>query len=234
MQKSESIQNLAKSLANFQSEIKNPTNTANNPFYKSKYAPLSDILNDVRPVLTKNGLSIIQAPSGDGENVVVTTLLMHESGEWLESDPLILKAEKLTAQGAGSVITYARRYSLSAVLGISSEDDDDGNNGEKPKDKPAQQPKQQATTAPKQTTQTTPKGNTPPKSTNAPQSGTGAPNWSAFWTFTKKDLKLSDKQIRDVAGDYLKVEVKSLTEVIKTQEELSKLTEHIKTLNKGA
>lgn len=127
MQKSESIAELAKALASFQSEVKNPPNTADNPFYKSKYAPLQDVLNVVRPLLSKHGLSILQIPSSDGETVSVTTLLMHSSGEWIQTDPLVLKTDKPTAQGAGSAITYARRYSLSAVLGISSEDDDDGN-----------------------------------------------------------------------------------------------------------
>jgi hypothetical protein len=127
MQRSESIRNIAKALAGFQAEVKNPANTADNPFYKSKYAPLSDVLNIVRPLLTKHGLSVFQSPSGDGQNVTVTTVIMHESGEWIESDPLTLKADKATAQGAGSAITYARRYAISAVLGISSEDDDDGN-----------------------------------------------------------------------------------------------------------
>ena len=127
MQTSESIKNIAKAMAQFQSEVKNPSNTANNPFFNSKYAPLSDVLNLVRPILTKHGLSVLQSPSGDGEYITVTTLIAHESGEWIESDPLTLKADKATAQGAGSAITYARRYALSAMLGISSEDDDDGN-----------------------------------------------------------------------------------------------------------
>lgn len=127
MNKSESIENLAKALAKFQSEITNPTNSADNPYFKSKYAPLNEILNLVRPLLSKNGLTVVQAPAGDGSNITITTLLMHESGEWIEPEPLILKADKATAQGAGSAITYARRYALSAILGISSEDDDDGN-----------------------------------------------------------------------------------------------------------
>lgn len=127
MNKSESIQNLAAALAKFQEEIKNPANSADNPFFKSKYAPLNDVLNLVRPILTKHGLSVLQSPSGDGQNIIVTTLLLHSSGEWIETEPLVLKADKPTAQGAGSAITYARRYAISAVLGISSEDDDDGN-----------------------------------------------------------------------------------------------------------
>ncbi len=127
MKKSESIKNIAKALAAFQAEVKNPANTETNPFFNSKYAPLNDILNLVRPLLSKHGLSVLQSPSGDGQNVTVTTLITHESGEWIESEPLTLKADKATAQGAGSAITYARRYALSAMLGISSEDDDDGN-----------------------------------------------------------------------------------------------------------
>lgn len=130
MNKSESIKELAVALSKFQGEIKNPANTANNPFFKSKYAPLNDVLNLVRPILSKNGLSVVQAPSGDGENIIVTTALLHESGEYIEFSPLVLKADKATAQGAGSAITYARRYAISAILGISSEDDDDGNGAE--------------------------------------------------------------------------------------------------------
>lgn len=59
-------------------------------------------------------------------------MLMHESGEWMEFDPLFLPMDKMTAQGAGSVITYARRYALSCVFGIASESDDDGNHASVP------------------------------------------------------------------------------------------------------
>jgi hypothetical protein len=136
MNKSESIKNIADALSKFQGEIENPKNTADNPFFKSKYAPLQDVLNLVRPKLAKYGLSILQFPSGDGEKIVIHSLLMHSSGEWIEMEPLILKAEKATAQGAGSAITYGRRYALSAILGISSEDDDDGNQASNNEDKP--------------------------------------------------------------------------------------------------
>ena len=130
MNKSESIIELSKALSKFQGEVKNPANTAVNPFFKSKYAPLETVLNAVRPILSKHGLSIIQAPSSEGEYVSITTTLLHESGEWIEFAPLNLKTDKNTAQGAGSAITYARRYAISAILGIASEEDDDGNNAE--------------------------------------------------------------------------------------------------------
>lgn len=131
MTKSESIKNLAIALAKFQGEVSNPSNTATNPFFKSKYAPLETVLNTVRPILSKHGLSVVQAPSTEGNNITIATTLIHESGEYMEFPPLSLKMDKVTAQGAGSAITYARRYAISAILGISSEDDDDGNIAEK-------------------------------------------------------------------------------------------------------
>lgn len=143
MNKSDSIAELAKHLAMFQAEVTNPANTADNPFFKSKYAPLNEILNLVRPILTRYGLSIIQAPSGDGENISISTVLLHESGEWIEFPPLVLKADKVTPQGAGSAITYGRRYALSAVLGISSEDDDDGNHASQPQKESKKEPKKE-------------------------------------------------------------------------------------------
>jgi hypothetical protein len=144
MNKSESIKNFADAMAKFQGEVKNPPKSADNPFFKSKYTTLDVLIDTAKPLLQKNGLSYLQSCSGDGQNIIVTTLLMHSSGEWVESDPLTLKADKATAQGAGSAITYARRYALAAALGLASDEDDDGNgaegNGNKKSQKPTQQP----------------------------------------------------------------------------------------------
>jgi hypothetical protein len=137
MKRSESVKEIAIALSKFQAEVKNPGNNATNPMYKSKYATLDNVINTVKPVLAKFGLSYIQSPSTseDGLHIGTVTLLMHESGEWIESDPIVLPAYKLgrdsvkvyDAQAAGIAITYSRRYSLSALLGVSSEDDDDAN-----------------------------------------------------------------------------------------------------------
>ncbi len=122
------IKNIASALLEVQREIKNPSNTATNPFFKSKYAPLPDILNCIRPILTKNGILLIQnTGSNEAGDVYIQTKLIHTSGEIIETDKLLLKPDKNTAQGIGSAITYGRRYQLTALLGISSEDDDDGN-----------------------------------------------------------------------------------------------------------
>jgi hypothetical protein len=130
MKTSESISAISKAISQVQLEIENPANSAVNPFYKSKYAPLPDVLNIVRPLLGKYGLAVIQNPYTEGEVLSITTRITHESGEWIETDPLFMKPEKNTPQGVGSAITYGRRYALSAVLGIASEEDDDGNSNE--------------------------------------------------------------------------------------------------------
>jgi len=133
MTKSDSIKNLSAALAKAQAKLQNAKNTADNPFYKSKYAPLGEVLDLVRPVLAENGLAVIQYPSSDdGKIISIHTMLVHESGEYIDFDPLSLTAEKITPQGAGAAITYGRRYSVSGIFNIASEDDDDGNSLEKP------------------------------------------------------------------------------------------------------
>jgi len=107
MEKSESIKNLTAALAKAQSALSNAKNTADNPFYKSRYAPLGDVLDLIRPVLAKNDLSVVQYPSSqDGKAVSIHTMLIHASGEYIDFDPLTLTAEKITPQGAGAAITY--------------------------------------------------------------------------------------------------------------------------------
>lgn len=129
MNKSESIINIAKALSEFQGEVSKINKDAENPFFKSNYATLDTIVDEIRPLLAKNGLSLLQIPSGDGTNVGVKTVLLHTSGEYLEGDDLNMKPAKNDPQGIGSTITYARRYSLSAFLNLNTGDDDDGNHG---------------------------------------------------------------------------------------------------------
>lgn len=129
MNKSESITELAKALAAFQQEVKQPEKTAANPFFKSSYVPLEEVVKTINTFGPKHGLSFTQWPSTNEQGKPgVATLLLHSSGEFIEYDPVYMKSDKDTAQGAGSVITYLKRYALSAVYGITSDEDDDGNN----------------------------------------------------------------------------------------------------------
>ena len=125
MNRSETITEIAKALAKFQSEVSDPNRTKENVFLKSKYVTLDSLLQAVRPVLANNGLSFLQVPFTGADVVSVTTMLLHESGEWLESDPFTLPLMKKDPQGVGSVVTYARRYSLSSILGVAWDEDDD-------------------------------------------------------------------------------------------------------------
>ncbi|MEX2955523.1 ERF family protein [Staphylococcus pasteuri] len=128
MNKSESITELNKALANFHKEVKQPMKDANNPFFKSKYVPLENVVEAIDDVAPKHGLTYSQYPVTTENGLVgISTVLLHESGEFIEFPPATTKPDKNTPQGVGSALTYMRRYSLSAVFGITSDQDDDGN-----------------------------------------------------------------------------------------------------------
>lgn len=135
MNKSESVTKIFAALVKAQEELKNSFKSATNPHFKSKYSPLDEIINGIKPVLSKHGLAITQDVSGDGDRVTVSTLIMHESGEWVEQTGLTIKPAKTDAQGTCGAVTYARRYALQAALNISSDDDDDGEQASKPAEK---------------------------------------------------------------------------------------------------
>lgn len=123
MLKSESIAALATALAEAQGEIENATKNSQNPHLKNRYADLAEILNTVRPVLSRHGLAVSQHPAFAENMVQVETILLHKSGEWMAST-ITTPVQKADPQGVGSAVTYARRYSLAAIVGLSQEDDD--------------------------------------------------------------------------------------------------------------
>ncbi len=131
MRTSEQIDALSKALAAAQGEMKNAPLNRINPHFKSRYADLAAIRDAVVPPLSKHGLAVTQATSvGEGGTMVLTTRLAHESGQWIESVyPLTPGANP---QAMGSQLTYARRYSLSAIAGISADEDDDAEIAAKP------------------------------------------------------------------------------------------------------
>lgn len=124
MQKSESIQNIAKALQAFQMKADKISRDANNPFFKKHYASLSNILDSIQIPLAESGLSFSQLPNGD---YGLITILMHsDSGEYLMAE-YTMRPTKDDPQGRGSAITYQRRYAIAAILGLNIEDDDDAN-----------------------------------------------------------------------------------------------------------
>ena len=136
MEKSESIQKLSEALVLAQKEFKTAIKKSVNPYFRSKYANYTEVLSCVKEALNNHGISILQPIHANR----VETILLHESGEYISSfteiytTPTIVKNRNdeiihtyIKPQDYGSAITYARRYALSSLLAIDSDEDDDGN-----------------------------------------------------------------------------------------------------------
>ena len=168
---------VAEAFVKMQEDLKNPQNSAYNPISKSKYAPLSEILNFIRPILAKQGLAVCQNLGSTSEGKpTIQTIIIHESGETIETKELCLDSDSnkrmSILQEMGSSVTYGKRYQLCAFLGIAPENDNDGND---------------STAQTKQTTQkgkenhgneTSKPNNKPGKPNNKPKDkpGNGKPN----------------------------------------------------------
>jgi hypothetical protein len=127
MQRSEQIGTLAGAFAKARAEFKPVRKESVNPFFKSKYADLSVIIEATYDALSKNGLAVMQFPGEvNGGHVKVLTMLCHASGEWV-SEETTMPVAKADAQGIGSALTYGRRYALQSILNVAAEADDDGN-----------------------------------------------------------------------------------------------------------
>ena len=129
MNRSESISKLAVSLVKFNSEVSKVAKDAKNPFFKSNYVTLDKLIEVTRPILQENGLVVMQSPlSKEDGSIGIQTLLIHESGEFIESEPIFMKPAKANdPQQAGSIISYMRRYSYQAILNLNTGEDDDAN-----------------------------------------------------------------------------------------------------------
>ncbi|MFA5525929.1 MAG: ERF family protein [Acholeplasmataceae bacterium] len=121
---SDSIASLAAALVKAQAVMQPAAKTSENPFLRSRYADLSSVWDAIRTPLTDNGLAVVQAciPS-DGTIVRLRTVLLHDSGEYISSEIAMVPKDTLP-QSMGSCLTYARRYALCAMVGVSTEDDD--------------------------------------------------------------------------------------------------------------
>jgi hypothetical protein len=123
MQTSEGINDLAAALAKAQGEITGALKDSANPFFKSKYADLASCWDACRAPLSKNGLSIVQGLNVTEGHLYLQTRLMHATGQWISSTTPVTPKDD-TPQGMGSALTYARRYALTAMVGVAQVDDD--------------------------------------------------------------------------------------------------------------
>lgn len=105
-------------------EIQNPKKNAANPAFRSKYANLEEMLAVTKPVLVAVGLALVQSPVSDGDRVGIQTRIMDGEGASLDFGSFTVALSKPDPQGAGSALTYCRRYSIGAIFGLAQEDDD--------------------------------------------------------------------------------------------------------------
>ncbi len=129
MNTSEIINEIATALAKAQGEIANPTKEAENPHFRSRYADLASGINAVKNALSANGIAVVQATYMSEDVMMLSTRLVHSSGQWFGSEYPVIKFP-CKHQEAGSALTYSRRYALFALAGIAG-DDDDGNEASK-------------------------------------------------------------------------------------------------------
>lgn len=144
MERSEQIDALAVALTKAQGAFKPAQKSGKNPHLKNRYATLDDIIEAVRQPLCDNGLAFLQLLDSDGEGPALTTILLHESGQWLSAQVPIntMDAHRGTndMQAFGATLTYLKRYALAAMLGVSSDEDVDGNSAAtaiKPREQPS-------------------------------------------------------------------------------------------------
>ena len=124
MNRSEQINELLSALAKAQAEMVPAGKNSDNPFFKSKYADFNEIVKASRPALTNNGLSVMQIIRDKGECQVMETVLGHSSGQFVVSEVKIAPA-KSDVQSLGSYLTYLKRYSYAAIVGVVIGDEDD-------------------------------------------------------------------------------------------------------------
>ena len=120
------INELVRALVKVQGVIGPAVKSSENPYFKSKYADFKSVVDACRKELAANGLATIQTTAPHEDMIVIVTTLAHESGQWIRGK-LALRPVKTDPQAYGSAITYGRRYALAAIVGVVTDDDDDGN-----------------------------------------------------------------------------------------------------------
>jgi hypothetical protein len=227
MDKSESLNELALALAKAQGEMKPALKDADNPYFKSKYADIASVWEACREPLANNGLSIVQLPEPADNAILLTTILLHSSGQYLSSQ-LRFPIAKTDPQSYGSALTYARRYALAAAVGV-YQDDDDGNEASNKDAKQGNNNRagnKQSTTTPPNSPNTQ-RNNTPSTNTTASQQNTpisqneqAVIRWDTFYG-NVKNLGLDEQKVKEIASAHYGKPVASLKDVISTQQELN-------------
>lgn len=147
MKMSQTVGAIAKAIADAQIEIGAAIMDAKNPHFGSRYATLAAVMDAAKP-LAKHGVAVSQSAEVIDGRVIISTILMHSSGEWV-SESISLKPRQDDPQSVGSAITYGRRYLLAAMAGIAADEDDDGNAATDPRKATKPMPKQQTRPEPK-------------------------------------------------------------------------------------
>lgn len=207
MNQSPTLGALGAALAKAQGSMSFALKDSANPFFKSNYADLTSVWEACRDALSKNDLSVVQTNEPLAGHVSLRTTLIHKSGEWI-AGTTVLKLTKDDAQGYGSASTYARRYALSAIVGVTA-DDDDGN-AATGKQEPAKAPSQpKVASAPivqakAQPAQQTPKAGLFPSSTKyAGQAVSSMPlnTLQEYFTGITSHLAKTDRSAASLEGD---------------------------------
>jgi hypothetical protein len=197
MNKSDTIASLSKALVLAQAEFKSVTMNSVNPFFKSKYADLGAVIETCKPILSKHGLAVSQLAEGADGQAGVTTMLIHESGEYISTSLVVPIAGGNISQEAGKTITYLRRYGLAAILGLYADEDTDAEGSHK--DQPKQDQK-------------------------APEKKTGKliipdkPTTSDYWQITRVQLKWTEQKAKELLADCENNHEKAIQEILKSTE----------------
>jgi len=199
MSKSNEINELAVALVSAQGEFSAVPKGSVNPFFKSKYAGLPEVVASASPVLAKHGLAVSQFIGIDLEGRdILTTYLIHSSGQYISHDMRLHLGKDDTSQALGSSVTYARRYSYCAVLGLVADEDDDGNaSTQSTMSKPEPAPK----ASPKPAQQSL--GDAVATAANRPVSNNNSNNMATekmtrmIWAISHKTLNWEDPQMFD-------------------------------------
>lgn len=226
---STSLGALAGALAKAQAKIKSATKDATNPHFGSRYADLASVWEACREALTEHGLAVVQLPVGEGDRVGLTTTLLHASGEWMSST-VYTTPERRGPQALGSVLTYLRRYSLAAMVGVAP-DDDDGNAAE-PERAPAPANDNGRRVA---TKLATPKPADPPPAGTVPPSSSekmaSVPQMRKYHAL-REGMGISEDEGRERVSRLLGRKVESITEI--THAEMGRVIDKMEAAGNGA